>query len=203
MDFYSNLSKKIKLSTGSSNTPSSINETMNVSTNQSNDKSKKLVSILSNSNKPKKRKHVSFKPDGMLNSYYVFETEKEIDDRFDSDHKKRYGNARDMDRNEGYNAFSRIRNEMKQTIEYYCPKVMHIPIIEERATRSQEQEIQKQYEKDKTQIFYLSDSLIPDSPDEPDENNEINKIELKPPAKTITQVVQLWNDEVIIYIYIY
>jgi len=135
----------------------------------------------------------------MLNNYFVFETEKEIDDRFDGDHKKRYGNARDMDRNEGYNAFSRIRNEMKQTIEYYCPKVMAIPVLEERATRSQEKEIQKEYESTKNEIFYLSESLIPESPEEPDENSEINKIELKPPAKTITQIVQLWNDEVSYY----
>ena len=149
------------------------------------------MSILSNPNKPKKRKHVTFKPDGMLNNYYVFETEKEIDDRFDGDRKKRYGNARDMDRNEGFNAFSRIRNEMKQTIEYYCPKVMAIPVLEERATRSQEKEIQKEYEVTKNEIFYLSES-----PEEPDENSEINNIELKPPAKTITQVIQLWNDEV-------
>jgi len=161
------------------------------------EKPRKLISILSNPNKPKKRKHVSFKPDGMLNNYYVFETEKEIDDRYEDGYKQRkYGNARDMDRNEGYNAFSRMRNEMKQTIEYYTPKLMAIPVIEEKAKRSQEKEFQKEYESDKNEVYYLSNSLIPNSPDEPDGSFDKINIELKPSVKSVTQVIQLWNDEV-------
>jgi len=199
LDFYSTLSKKIKLSLGPSNKESdsrlkSSGPTIN---NTEFEKPRKLISILSNPNKPKKRKHVSFKPDGMLNNYYVFETEKEIDDRYEDGYKQRkYGNARDMDRNEGYNAFSRMRNEMKQTIEYYTPKLMAIPVIEEKAKRSQEKEFQKEYESDKNEVYYLSNSLIPNSPDEPDGSFDKINIELKPSVKSVTQVIQLWNDEV-------
>ncbi|CAI2170893.1 3013_t:CDS:2 [Funneliformis geosporum] len=128
----------------------------------------------------KKRKRVTFAPDGLLEKVKLFET-MELDDTDEehttADTPHHYGNARDLDRNEGRAAFKRVRKA--PAIQWHTPITIDFssrPKIKKRkVAESDEARIQEERERQILETIYITSDQVPFSPAEPLQNSQINK----------------------------
>ncbi|CAG8522474.1 16417_t:CDS:2 [Funneliformis mosseae] len=136
----------------------------------------------------KKRKRVTFAPDGLLEKVKLFEI-MELEDTDEepttADTPHHYGNARDLDRNEGRAAFKRVRKA--PAIQWHTPITIDFssrPKIKKRKfAESDEAKIQEERERQILETIYITSDQVPFSPAEPLQNSQINKFGQSVPPK--------------------
>ncbi|CAG8747370.1 5948_t:CDS:1, partial [Dentiscutata heterogama] len=126
----------------------------------------------------KKRKRVTFAPDNMLTQVKIFEEEyDEMEGEFSAANTPhQFGNARDLDRNEGLTAFKRVRKA--PAIQWYTAPMLDLTnkkIIKPATVESDEARIQEERERQILETIYITSDQVPFSPAEPDENIQQNR----------------------------
>ncbi|CAG8625814.1 2229_t:CDS:2, partial [Scutellospora calospora] len=126
----------------------------------------------------KKRKRVTFAPDSMLTQVKVFEEEyDEMEGEFSAANTPhQFGNARDLDRNEGLTAFKRVRKA--PAIQWYTTPMLDLTskkITKPTKAESEEARIQEERERQIFETLYITSDQVPFSPAEPDENIQKNR----------------------------
>ncbi|RIB03184.1 hypothetical protein C2G38_2225827 [Gigaspora rosea] len=126
----------------------------------------------------KKRKRVTFAPDNMLAQVKIFEEEyDEMEGELSSANTPhQFGNARDLDRNEGLTAFKRVRKA--PAIQWYTTPMLDLTskkIIKHATVESDEAKIQEERERQILETIYITSDQVPFSPAEPDENIQQNR----------------------------
>ncbi|CAG8577497.1 28655_t:CDS:2 [Dentiscutata erythropus] len=87
-----------------------------------------------------------------------------------------FGNARDLDRNEGLTAFKRVRKA--PAIQWYTASMLDLTnkkIIKPATVESDEARIQEERERQILETIYITSDQVPFSPAEPDENIQQNR----------------------------
>ncbi|CAG8725270.1 8233_t:CDS:2, partial [Racocetra fulgida] len=121
----------------------------------------------------KKRKRVTFAPDNMLTQVKLFEEEyDEAEGELSvANTPHQFGNARDLDRNEGLAAFKRVRKA--PAIQWYTTPMLDLTskkIIKPAKVESEEAKIQEEREREIFETIYITSDQVPFSPSEPEEN---------------------------------
>ncbi|CAG8698168.1 7898_t:CDS:2, partial [Cetraspora pellucida] len=148
--------------------------TMTGTLKSSSEKLKKDVKVITS----KKRKRVTFAPDNMLAQVKIFEEEyDETEGEFSiANTPHQFGNARDLDRNEGLAAFKRVRKA--PAIQWYTTPMLELTskkIIKPTKVESEEARIQEEREREIFETLYITSDQVPFSPAEPEENIQQNR----------------------------
>ncbi|PPQ63961.1 hypothetical protein CVT24_009084 [Panaeolus cyanescens] len=111
----------------------------------------------------KKKKSVTWAPEGQLESIRFIEKALYDDDHVDGTHLS----LRDLDRGEGAALHAPL---FEETIDWAEPLLLELPIdleVKPRGTESEEKEVQERREQTALGALYMNASQIPDSPGEP------------------------------------
>ncbi|CAG8452447.1 12539_t:CDS:10 [Ambispora gerdemannii] len=118
----------------------------------------------------KKRKRVSFAPENLLRQIKIFESEDTEDEdelSMGSNIPHQFGNARDLEVNEGQAVFK--RSFITHTMEWYTPIEINLEAINIPTVVSAQARMEKDRQKSILETIYLKREHVPDSPEEPND----------------------------------
>ncbi|CAG8443427.1 11455_t:CDS:10 [Ambispora leptoticha] len=145
----------------------------------------------------KKRKRVSFAPENLLRQIKIFESEDTEDEdelSMGSNIPHQFGNARDLEVNEGQAVFK--RSFITPTMEWYTPIEINLESINIPVIVSAQARMEKDRQKSILETIYLKREHVPDSPEEPNDiiMIDFNQKCLEIPLDEQIQISQIQTD---------